>query len=353
MDAEKSKKLQQYSVSLAEQAREEEKNGKPDEAIKRYLKLVDVFLVLAADAPDHNTWLQYIRQAEAYQTRTRALIPKEEVPGQEGQARRSAEVNVQKIPQRTDIFPSLSNNNILQRSDSTRPTNPLKKILKPFQRTEIEGGERNPTSGIRTSNQVMSGVQRQPNPPIPSQPQLKVGVTTTSSPTAENTVSSEVYQRVLSENRSLRDKLSQVMKEKEEQLSLLERKNAELEEKVLQMVPRADYEVLQSEFENSVPKLEYERVKAELLDCVPKAHYDDLLNRISSMVPRDLYLEAERRSLEFEDRLKNTIPRKVIDDLAGEVSLLGVLSEIPLDSRGVEVKDDDDEEKEQSSIEDA
>ena len=49
MDAEKNKKLQQYAVALTEQAKEEEKSGKSDEAIKHYLKLVDVFLVLAAE----------------------------------------------------------------------------------------------------------------------------------------------------------------------------------------------------------------------------------------------------------------------------------------------------------------
>ncbi|MDG7000197.1 MAG: hypothetical protein JRN15_13920, partial [Nitrososphaerota archaeon] len=69
MDAEKSKKLQQYAVTLNEQAMGEEKSGKVQEAAKHYLKLVDVFLVLAAEAQDHNTWQQYIHQAETYQNR--------------------------------------------------------------------------------------------------------------------------------------------------------------------------------------------------------------------------------------------------------------------------------------------
>ncbi len=96
------------------------------------------------------------------------------------------------------------------------------------------------------------------------------------------------------------------------------------------MVPRADYDALQAEFDNSVPKIEYERVKSELLNSVPKPHYDDLLNRIADMVPKQIYLDAEKRSLELQDMVKNSIPRKVIEDLASEVSMLGVLSEVPL-----------------------
>ena len=75
MDAEKNKKLQQYATILTDQAKEAERTGKPEDAIKHYLKLVDVFLVLASEAQDHNTWLQYIRQAEAYQTRIKSLVP--------------------------------------------------------------------------------------------------------------------------------------------------------------------------------------------------------------------------------------------------------------------------------------
>ena len=78
MDAEKNKKLQQYATILTDQAKEAEQSGKSDDAIKHYLKLVDVFLVLASEAADHNTWLQYIRQAEAYQTRIRSLVPKDQ-----------------------------------------------------------------------------------------------------------------------------------------------------------------------------------------------------------------------------------------------------------------------------------
>jgi hypothetical protein len=287
MDAEKNKKLQQYAVALTEQAKEEERAGRSDEAIKHYLKLVDVFLVLAAEAQDHNTWVQYIRQAEAYQSMTRALIPN----GQQGKQHAEG---------------------VEDGDGSLHKLNPLKKILKPFQRNEEETHD----------TKVPIPTQRLA---VPTQQPLR----TPNNPT--DTVSSDVYQRVLSENKMLRDKISALTKGKDDQATTMERKCRELEAKISEMVPRADYDALQSEFDNSVSKAEYNRVKAELLNSVPKAHYDDLLNRIAEMVPRQVYLDAERRSLELEEMVKNSIPKKVIEDLASEVSLLGMLSEVPLE----------------------
>ena len=142
--------------------------------------------------------------------------------------------------------------------------NPLKKILKPFQRNEEEISE---VSTLSQRPSMQSG--------IASQQPAKV-----STNNAADIVSSEVYQRVLSENKVLRDKISALAKAKEEQIASMEKDYRELELKISGMVPRADYEALQSEFDNSIPKTEYERVKAELLNSVPKAHYDDLLNRI-------------------------------------------------------------------------
>ncbi|HVB12208.1 MAG TPA: hypothetical protein VNE86_03680 [Nitrososphaerales archaeon] len=304
MDAEKNKKLQQYAVVLTEKAEGEEKSGKHDEAIKHYLKLVDVFLVLAAEAQDHNTWLQYIRQAEAYQSRTRALVPKDQRdPGSRN--------NVDS--QRESPDGSQSSENVQSK------LNPLRKMLKPFQRNEEESIGVAPKGLPQQHRSQMQSM-------IPTQqpPRLSTNIP------VENGISPEVYQRVLSENKILRDKISAMTKEVEERIATLERTNKDTEQKISEMVPRADYDALQSEFYNSVPKIEYERVKAELLNSVPKAHYDDLLNRIADMVPKEIYLDAERRTMELESTIKNSTPNKVIEDLASEISLLGLLSEVPL-----------------------
>jgi len=319
MDAEKNKKLQQYAVVLTEQAEGEEKSGKHDEAIKHYLKLVDVFLVLAAEAQDHNTWLQYIRQAEAYQSRTRALVPKDQRdPGSRN--------NVDS--QRESLDGPQNSENVQNK------LNPLRKMLKPFQRNEEESIGAAPKGLPQQHRSQMQSM-------IPSEqpPRMFTNIP------VDNGISQDVYQRVLSENKILRDKISAMTKEVEDRIATLERRNKDTEQKISEMVPRADYDALQSEFYNSVPKIEYERVKAELLNSVPKAHYDDLLNRIADMVPKQIYFDAERRAIELESTIKNSIPNKMIEDLASEISLLGLLSEVPLtktektgDSEGQEIE---------------
>ncbi|MDG6904337.1 MAG: hypothetical protein JRN20_00970 [Nitrososphaerota archaeon] len=293
VDAEKSKKLQQYAVALTEQAKEEERTGKSEEAVKHYLKLVDVFLVLASEAQDHNTWVQYIRQAEAYQSRTKALIPN----GQKDRASKEA----------SSIASSGG-----AAVDSVQHQSPLKKILKPFQRSAVETHDAEEASVFTARSTADS-------------PDPKALTTVTES------VSPEIYQRVISENKILRNRISTLAKEKDDLIVVLERKCKELEARISEMVPHEDYDSLQSEFYNSIPKVEYDRVKSELLNSVPKGHYDDLLNRVAEMVPRQVYLDAERRCLALEEMVKNSIPKKVIEDLASEISMLGVLSEVPLE----------------------
>ena len=302
MDAEKNKKLQQYAVVLNEQATEAERNGKAEEASKQYLKLVDVFLVLAAEAQDHNAWQQYIRQAEAYQSRIRALNSKDPGAG----SAPTATALKREIPgpaQQTD-------------TTANKPS-PLKKMFKPFQR----GDETPPEIQHKQPPQSRQIVQAQEPANLP---------TRSTQNQVENSVPAEVYQRVLSENKILREKVASYTKESEERISTLEREKADLETRISEMVSREDYDAMQSEFAKMVPATEYDRLRGELLNSVPKEHYDDLLNRISDMVSKNVYLDAERRVMELQDELKNSVPKKVVEELASEVSLLGLLSEIPM-----------------------
>ena len=223
MDAEKSKKLQQYAVALNEQAVGEEKSGKTQEAAKHYLKLVDVFLVLAAEAQDHNTWQQYIHQAEVYQNKTRSMIPKDQ--------------QVIPTPVRQEIPTSTPQKlEVLQNK-----LNPLKKIIKPFQK-ELS----------------------LPEPPVEeiSQPAEQKPVASV----PMDSIPAEIYQRVVSENKLLREKISSITKEMEECALSMQKENGELQKRISEMVPRADYEMLQSEFTNMVPRNEYERVRAQFLN---------------------------------------------------------------------------------------
>ena len=130
--------------------------------------------------------------------------------------------------------------------------NPLRKILKPFQRNEEEPvGAASKPFAQQLKSPMQSAI------PSPQQARVSPNIAT------DNGVSSEIYQRVLSENKILRDKISALAKEDNERVATLERRNKEMEQKISEMVPRADYDALQSEFYNSVPKVEYERVKSE------------------------------------------------------------------------------------------
>ena len=300
MDAEKSKKLQQYALALNEQAVGEEKSGKVQEAAKHYLKLVDVFLVLAAEAQDHNTWQQYIHQAETYQNKARSVIPKDQ--------------QVIPTPAMRQVPPPMP-----QRNDVVQNRlNPIKKIIRPFQKSE----ELLPDQPAEETTQSQSEVKTPLSVPLDSIP-------------------AELYQRTVAENKLLREKVSSITKETEERILVLQKENGELQNRISEMVPRVDYEVLQTEFTNMVPRAEYDRVRAQFLNMVPKEHYDELLNRISQMVPKQDYLDAERRVLQLEDAARNSVPKKLIDDLANEISMLGVLSEVPIVS--------EEEQKESSS----
>ena len=334
MDAEKNKKLQQYATILADQAKEAEQNGRSEDAIKHYLKLVDVFLVLAAEAPDHNTWVQYIRQAEAYQTRVRSLVPKDQ-PTQDIASRipppPSERGTLQTNVRRTEPSSTQPVTNVQNTSTSTARPSPISKILKPFQ-----GRENSATEEISSVQSLFNPNFRQPaqTPGISQQvvqPQVSPAAVPQKPLAVEerNPVPHELYDRVLSENKVLHERMQSILKEADDKVAFLESRNRELEDRVAMMVLRSEYEQLRTELENMVPKHEYDRLKNELVNTVPITHYDQLLDRIANMVPREIYMSSERRILELEDSLRHSVPFAVIDDIANEVSYVSILAEVP------------------------
>ena len=220
MDAEKNKKLQQYATILTDQAKEAEQSGRSEDAIKHYLKLVDVFLVLASEAPDHNTWSQYIRQAEAYQTRIRSLVPKDQGP-QDLMGRippppneRNNSLNVRRLE---PITQQSSSPQPIPTTTNTR-SSPITKILKPFQNREIEGDPTTNLSGMRQTvpTPIPPPIMQQPLPPAtlskPSTPQVE----------EKSPVPHELYERALSENRILHERLQSIVKETDDKAAFLE-----------------------------------------------------------------------------------------------------------------------------------
>jgi len=353
MDAEKNKKLQQYATILTDQAKEAEQSGKSDDAIKHYLKLVDVFLVLASEAPDHNTWMQYIRQAEAYQTRIRSLVPKDQptqdivgrIPPPPGE-RTAAQSNTRRVDSQ---IPQPTSSAQGQQLQSAR-TSPISKILKPFQarengtaNEEISSVQSFLNANVRQSNLNSGTSQQLPQSPIPPAPVSQKPAV----PIAEerNPVPHEVYDRVVSENKILHERLQSILKESDEKIAFLESRGRELEDRVAMMIPKSDYDQLRAEFETMVPKHEYDRLRTELSNTVPISHYDQLLDRIANMVPREIYMSSERRILELEDNLRHSVPLAVIDDIANEVSYVSILAEVPpIVSEGLESKKEEKKE---------
>jgi hypothetical protein len=337
VDAEKNKKLQQYATILTDQAKEAEQSGKSEDAIKHYLKLVDVLLVLASEAPDQGTWMQYIRQSEAYQTRIRSLVPKDQptqdIVGRIPPPPAAVQPTVRRIepgPLQTGIPPQAS-----QQSAATR-AGPISKIFKPFQsgrEGNTSGSEEiSPVSSLLGSN-LRQQVPPNSSPPQVVQPQLSPQ-TPVQKPQVHSTderspVPHELYERAVSENKVMHERVQSIIKESNDKIAFLESRNRELEDRVAMMVSRTDYEQLRAEFENMVPKHEYDRVKAELASTVPISHYDQLLDRIANMVPREIYMNSERRILELEDSLRHSVPLAVIDDIANEVSYVSILAEVP------------------------
>ncbi len=69
-------KLLDYAKVLAKQGESLEKEGDNEEAIPRYIKVVDILLLLAESAPTYPEWMNYVSKAEYYQKRTKIALAK-------------------------------------------------------------------------------------------------------------------------------------------------------------------------------------------------------------------------------------------------------------------------------------
>jgi hypothetical protein len=73
MDSSKMKKLLDYAKLLAKEGEGFEKDG-DEEAIPKYIKVVDILLLLADAAPTYPEWTYYIGKAEFYQKRAKTML---------------------------------------------------------------------------------------------------------------------------------------------------------------------------------------------------------------------------------------------------------------------------------------
>ncbi len=74
MDSPKMVKLLDYAKLLAKEGEGFERGGDYEEALPKYIKVVDILLLLADAAPTYPDWTNYIGKAEFYQKRAKMLI---------------------------------------------------------------------------------------------------------------------------------------------------------------------------------------------------------------------------------------------------------------------------------------
>lgn len=293
MDSAKLKKLQDYSVFLTQQAESKEAQGNTSEAIKDYVKLVDVLLLLANEAKDHPTWQQLIGRAEFYQKKARSMAD----PNSTSSNNSSSSVfkSFRKLPslignnKKTNSF----NNNLAKEEPSlagspTQPTTILsswsKDLKQPNSRPEVKASI--PPSGSSPSTNSSQVVTLQ---------EVKE---------EEKMVPFSVYTQVLHEKSKLEDEVKALQMKEKEYLNSLEAKEKQLEDTLSSMIPRSEYEGVCSRLENSVPREEYEQALA-----------------ISS-IPKERYAELQARVVELEMKLQNSVPAAIIDEILEYVSFL-------------------------------
>lgn len=299
---------------MEEQGQAAESEGRNEDAAKTYIKLVDVLLLLARETEDHTKWSEYTKRAEDYQNRVRSLIP----PDQEFGARpipRAPEQRpqVQKPIQPKQTVPSPPS------LDAAAKGGALRKILKPFQH-----GEETPM--ISTARPpALAPTAIIPQSTVPSIQQQK--------PSEQEIMISSLERRLeaaMGEIKSLKEKLDSAASERENVVLYYESQIRELNERLSVSIPKSEFDMLQSQLSEMITKQEYERLKAELSQRVPREEYDDLLSKLMDSVPREIYVASELKAAKLEESLKTTLPKKVLDELASEVTLLGMLAKIPI-----------------------
>lgn len=74
MDPERSKKLEQLGITYLSLAEKFEKEKEYSLAIEKYLKVVDILLLLADSSADYPRWLKLTDKASSYQKKVKILI---------------------------------------------------------------------------------------------------------------------------------------------------------------------------------------------------------------------------------------------------------------------------------------
>ena len=292
MDAAKLKKLQDYSVILTQQAESKEAQGNKNEAVKDYVKLVDVLLLLANESKDHPTWQQLVNRAEHYQKKVRTMVDPE----------RAKSSNPFEMKQQQPEKVSIDEDKDKPAPESSSGFNPFRKLpslmgRKSDTKSSIENNS-SPT-GASTTTVVSSWA----NDIDPKALSMKVNPVQTGVPENE-AVPRTLYSQVLEEKTALQRQVESLRNREKEFLAAIEEKEREFSQRISQMVPRSEFEELKGKLAGSVPRSEYEQALT------------------ISAIPKERYMELHTQLGELQNKLQNSVSRALMDDLAEYVSFL-------------------------------
>lgn len=86
------KRLLDYAKLLAKEGEALEKEGEEAEAIPKYIKVVDILLLLAEQAPTYPDWTGYISKAEYYQKRAKMMVAVASMKREKGEPEKETRV---------------------------------------------------------------------------------------------------------------------------------------------------------------------------------------------------------------------------------------------------------------------
>ncbi|MHB1907529.1 MAG: hypothetical protein ACYCQJ_01505 [Nitrososphaerales archaeon] len=263
MDSAKLKKLQEYSLVLKSQASSKEAQGNVSEALKDYVKLVDILLLLANESKDHPTWQKLIAEAESYQKKARTLAN----PDAKEERRKDPPYEIKTMDKnagQASILKSLK----LPLMGKKQEPNPVEPVLQPVGAQSIISSW---AKDLNTPKQV---------PKVETQ----------------DSVPFSLYSQVLEEKAILGQELENFRSKEKEYLAIIEAKNNELAERPTKEEFLANY----------VLKSEYERLKESTQDVITKEKY--------------AMLQEEVKELQL--KVKNYIPPTILDEMFEYVSFL-------------------------------
>jgi hypothetical protein len=295
MDSAKLKKLQDYSVVLTQQAESKEAQGSKSEAVKDYVKLVDVLLLLANEAKDHPTWQQLISRAEFYQKKARTMVDPDQKPSNPYETNQSEKLSVNESQEK-------------QQSESSS-FNPFRKLPSLIGRkSDARSSLENNSTAAGTSTAVISSWAKDLDPKALSvstsaQGQQQITSVETAKPENE-AVPRALYSQLLEEKAALQRQVESLRNREREYLATIEAKEKEFSERISQMVPRSEFEGLKGKLADSASRLEYD--KALTIAAIPKERYTELQTQL----------------VDLQNKLQNSISRALLDDLAEYVSFL-------------------------------